>query len=329
MNRIVRGFGVEAGCAPARLAVGWRWSTGCSLLALGGALLASCGQVRDGAAVGGETHFLVTCGEGCGAGLTCIDGACTRSCEPGFSSCSELATEASCVSAPGDESERAAFGGSCDVLCTDDGDCAPLGRGFSCRSGACRAEPESRQLELSSSLSLGPPLVRATEADTCKSGLRWVGGDHGSAEMRPGSDCVGCHREARARPLILGGTVYPIGNPWEEHPLDDCFGLEGIEVTVVDAEGRERTTVTNRAGNFFFEGRESEITMPYEASMRWGLDRAEMVPVMFTKPSYGGCARCHGLPLGEASAPIPFLPEPEDPEYVNPAGAIFPPGLYR
>ena len=73
--------------------------------------------------------------------------------------------------------------------------------------------------------------MRAVDADTCQSGLRWVGDDHSSAEMRPGSDCVGCHRETGARPLVLGGTVYPTGGS-RGQPLDDCFGLEGIEVIV-------------------------------------------------------------------------------------------------
>lgn len=290
-------------------------------VAVSAALLSGCGaQSDDGAALGGETHFLVTCGDECGAGLTCIDGACTRSCEPGYSSCAELSTDATCVTAP-QGAERAVFGGTCDVLCAGDAECASLGIGYVCRSGACRAEPEARRTELSSMRS---PLVRAVDAGTCLTGLRWVGGDRRSAEMHPGSDCVGCHREAGARPLLLGGTVYPTGGPGWEPPLDGCFGLEGVEVIVVDAEGRERSTVTNRAGNFYFEGRESELAMPYSVSMPWTLDGREVVSQMFTQPSYGGCARCHSA-RAESTSRFDGVP-PSETVFAQPA--IFTPGLY-
>src|SRR5262245_30587102 len=104
-----------------------RWIARGAALLLGGALLWGCGQVEEGAALGGETHFLVRCGEDCGPGLSCIEGACTRRCEPGFSSCSELATTAECVGSPDGAGERAAFGGTCDVRCSEDADCAALG----------------------------------------------------------------------------------------------------------------------------------------------------------------------------------------------------------
>lgn len=294
-------------------------------LCVGAALLTSCGAQSDsGAALGGETHFLVTCGDDCGAGLTCIDGACTRTCEPGYSSCAELSTEAACVSSPEGGAERAVFGGTCDVLCAGDSDCAPLGTGHFCRSGACRAEPEALQTELSSARSTLPTLVRAVDVDTCLTGLRWVGGDLRSAEMHPGSDCVGCHREAGARPLLLGGTVYPTGGPGWEPPLDGCFGLEGVEVLVVDAEGRERSTVTNRAGNFYFEGRESDLTMPYRASIRWNANGDEVLTQMASEPAYGGCARCHSA---QAVSSGPFDLDPE-PDFVVAQPAIFTPGLF-
>ncbi len=283
-----------------------------------GAALLGCGALRDGPAVGGETHFLVTCGEDCGAGLSCIGGACTRRCEPGFSSCSELAEDATCVS-PAEGGEPELFGGTCDVVCTSDSDCGALGAGFSCRSGACRAEPESRQALLST-VATRAPLVRAVEAETCNTGLRWVGGDRPSAEMRPGSDCVGCHRETGARPLIIGGTVYPS----HEFAPDDCYGIEGVEVIVVDARGRERSTRTNRAGNFYFEGRESDFAMPYSAELRYGTRDDPGLVRMVTVPRYGGCARCHGPGIAPASM---LRLDPEEPEYVNGGFPVFVPGL--
>jgi len=290
---------------------------------LAGALLASCGgRFEAGAALGGETHFLVSCGEGCGEGLMCIEGVCTRSCEPGYSSCSELASSATCVSAADELGERLPFAGTCDVSCASDPDCAPLGIGYSCRSGACRAEPQDRQTALASVRTRGAPLVRAVDADTCRSGLLWTGGDHSSAEMMPGSDCMACHGDGTARPLLLGGTVYPSGfvRSLETRPLDDCFGLEGVEVIVTDADGRERSTRTNRAGNFFFEGRPSELPMPYKASIRWTtLQGDEKVTSMGEVPEYGGCARCHDPGLRYSDRENGLVPA---------FSGIFTPGLY-
>ena len=307
---------------------------------LGSVLAASCnGQVDDGAGIGGETHFLVTCGAGCGAGLSCIEGVCTRRCEPGFSSCSELSKSAACVNPAEDGTAANAFSGTCDVQCAGDGECAGLGEGYLCVAGACRAEPEARQAELASALrSTRAPKVMAVDTDTCDAGLRWVGGDQGSPEMQPGSDCVGFHRDTGARPLMLAGTVYAKAtlNMFRSNamdPLEGCFGLEGIAVKVTDADGKEYATVTNRAGNFYFEGNERDLEFPYVAEItfnrlqrrRTGDRIVEGESRMYTTASYGGCARCH-------SASAVFTPSQDpvyDPATVQPAGSvIFPPGLY-
>ena len=298
-------------------------SARCAAPLLGALLLASCGAlVGDQATVGGETHFLVTCEQGCGPGLSCIEGVCTRGCEPGYSSCSELATEAACVSAPEGGADTSGFRGTCDVACTENADCASLGAQHGCSAGRCRALPSP---ELAAG-SARQALVDAVSADTCTSGLRWVGGDTPSAEMHPGSDCVGCHRETGAPALLLAGTVYPTSaNGYMSAPLiDGCFGMEGIEVTIEDALGRERSTLTNRAGNFYFEGAESELAMPYSAGIRWRLDGEEIWTRMAISPSYGGCGHCHGT-SEPASGEFTLFP---DPGYVVPTWGIIPPGLY-
>jgi hypothetical protein len=229
-----------------------------------------------------------------------------------------------CVSAASEDAQTL-FSGTCDVPCTAESDCAPLGTGFACRSGACRAEPEARQSALSSGRSRAA-LMQSVETETCETGMRWVGSDTPSAEMRPGSGCVGCHEETGARPLLIGGTVYPTwGGVQAPLPLDGCYGLEGIEVVVTDFEGRERSTVTNRAGNFYFEGEESELPMPYAATLRWSQSDVQVATRMFTMPTYGGCARCHALPAGDVA--VDFQLGADDPEYVVPAGVIFTPGL--
>lgn len=316
------------------------------VILLGSVLAASCnGQVDDGAGIGGETHFLVTCGEGCGAGLSCIEGVCTRRCEPGFSSCTELSKAAACLSAEDNGAEASAFSGTCDVLCAGDGDCAQLGNGYLCTAGACRAEPEAREAELQAPLrSSRSPKVIAVDTDTCDAGLRWVGGNQGSAEMQPGSDCVGCHRESGAKPLMLGGTVYAKAtrNIYQSNamdPLEGCFGLEGVAVKITDGDGTEYSTVTNRAGNFYFEGRESDLVLPYAATITFKAPGrrprrdtiVEAQSQMYTTPYYGGCARCHtGSVISKPVDPAGFDPTPAElAEQVVPAGSvIFPTGLY-
>jgi len=283
---------------------------------LGVALLASCGALVGGdATVGGETHFLLTCQDDCGPGLSCIEGVCTRGCEPGFSSCSELAPAAACESVALGAAERVGFSGTCEVRCESDGDCTPLAGGHTCRAGVCRAEPTAETPVGTNRTAL----VHAVNPDTCESGLRWMGGDTPSAEMNPGSDCVGCHRDTGARSLLFGGTVY--ANFRDPGTFTDCLGLEGVEVIVEDAAGRQHRTVTNRAGNFYVEGDESELVLPYTAELRWNLDGEVVRTLMFTTPEYGGCARCHGV---EGRLPSEYL---VNPELVLPTADIFTPGL--
>lgn len=289
---------------------------------LGAGLLASCGAlVGDQATVGGETHFLVSCEAGCGPGLSCFGGVCTHSCEVGDGSCAELGANAVCVSLPPPEDpyEVPAFTATCDARCEQDADCGALGADHTCRDGLCRATaPSARAPETGSA---GQALVNAVAADTCISGLRWAGEDAASSEMLPGSDCVGCHRDTGARPLMLGGTVYPIhfGRSRNPPPMLNCFGSEGALVTITDAVGHVYTTRTNRAGNFYFEGSDADLVTPYSASVSTTFDGEEFNPIMASVVSYGGCARCHG----SSADPVPFNLVAEDPSYVQPTRVIY------
>lgn len=66
----------------------WLWS-GCVAAVLVGCV-GSAGETR-----GGESHFLERCGDGCAAGLECLDGVCTRSCKTD-SACRDLDEDAVC-----------------------------------------------------------------------------------------------------------------------------------------------------------------------------------------------------------------------------------------
>jgi hypothetical protein len=325
MNQWERSVRVERVSVAGRLGGTHRRAARCWSPLLGAALLAACGALTDDEVVGGETHFLITCESGCGMGLSCIDGACTRGCEPGYSSCAELASTAACVSAPEDGVDRGGFGGTCDVLCTGDADCTSLGTGHTCNAGVCRAPASSIQEAPPVMGSTHAALVHAVDVDTCQSGLQWAGGDTSSAEMLPGSDCVGCHRDRGARPLALAGTIFPDARSSGPAPVGDCFGLEGVALSITDGAGREHSTVTNRAGNFYFEGDESDFPLPYTAQLRWSMNGIAITTAMFTQPYYGGCANCHGAP--GALTEFRDLSD-EDPKYVIPQRVLFLPGFY-
>jgi hypothetical protein len=169
--------------------------------------------------------------------------------------------------------------------------------------------------------------VEDVPQDVCVSGKRWIGGRRGSEEMYPGRDCVGCHLENDGPQLMAGGTVYAFseGKAGANTIRDlgtaqsvDCFGLEGVTVTLrSDADDEVFTTVTNRAGNFFFEGRPSELAKPFKATIEYDVPASADRPAnraivsMTTAPSYGGCARCHS-PYAVATDPLPAPPYAPD-----------------
>jgi hypothetical protein len=160
--------------------------------------------------------------------------------------------------------------------------------------------------------------------DVCVSGKRWIGGRRGSEEMYPGRDCVGCHLENDGPQLMAGGTVYgfPQGRDGAAIAMTlgkpqsvDCFGFEGATVTLIGADLEEFTTVTNRAGNFFFEGRPDELAKPFQARVDYTVPGTDARKQMFTRPSYGGCGRCH------STTAVALDPPPDDPiDQVTPAG---------
>jgi hypothetical protein len=138
-------------------------------------------------------------------------------------------------------------------------------------------------------------LVEDVPAEVCASGKRWVGELTASEEMFPGRDCVGCHMNEGGPELLAGGTVYGlVDRQGTRTVLNDCFGVEGARVTITTGDGQRLETLTNRAGNFYFEGRESSLVTPLRVVVEYEFDdgrrsRQEMA----SSPSYGGCARCH------------------------------------
>jgi hypothetical protein len=141
--------------------------------------------------------------------------------------------------------------------------------------------------------------VEEVDKEVCYSGMRWVGDKRGSPEMFPGRDCVGCHIDNDGPPLAVGGTIYPYvltpGSPGLLAQTTDCFGLEGVEIVIEDADGQRFELTTNRAGNFYVEGNPDDFAKPFSASITWTNPRTgnPQTNPMGTPPSYGGCANCH------------------------------------
>jgi hypothetical protein len=171
-----------------------------------------------------------------------------------------------------------------------------------------------RCVALVSSLALGPgcndELVEEVPTTVCASGKRWVGEFTPNEEMYPGEDCVGCHLSSDGPPLMAAGTVYGLpdrdGTRTSE-PL--CFGVEGVRVTITGAEGTVLQTLTNRAGNFYFEGTPDALPVPFSVQLDYTLPNGRATTqTMTTQPSYGGCGRCHNPHAAEETATPGLMP---------------------
>lgn len=149
-------------------------------------------------------------------------------------------------------------------------------------------------------VSCSEPLVEDVPTSVCASGKRWVGEFTANEEMYPGQDCVGCHVAVDGPPLLAAGTVYGVlDSTLARTSAGLCFGVEGALVTITAGDGEVLQTRTNRAGNFYFEGRPESLVMPYGVEVEYVLPDGRVTrQPMKTQPSYGGCGRCHGAAPG-------------------------------
>lgn len=138
-------------------------------------------------------------------------------------------------------------------------------------------------------------MVEQVPTTVCASGKRWIGELTPSDEMYPGHDCVSCHKSSGGPELMAAGTVYGAIDPEGTVTTQpDCFGVEGARVTITAGDGQVLQTRTNRAGNFYFEGRESSLVKPLRVVVEYTLpDGRRSRQPMSSNPSYGGCAGCH------------------------------------
>ena len=128
----------------------------------------------------------------------------------------------------------------------------------------------------------------STAADsTCKSGVKWTGGDQESPEMHPGADCIACHTAKGEGPqLAIAGTVYA-ANAGKD--ADDCLGSAGAQVVITDANGKQTTLTANASGNFLLDKKQSTIALPYKAKIVYNGKERQMMG----EQSVGSCNSCH------------------------------------
>ncbi len=119
-------------------------------------------------------------------------------------------------------------------------------------------------------------------AGACSSDSWWTRGNAGSSVMRPGGDCIGCHKQMGAPRYDVAGTVYR-----EYDEPDDCDGAMGIVVEVTGADGRVFRVRTNGAGNFTL--RDSALRFPATTRVIEG----DRVLEMSGEIDHGDCAACH------------------------------------
>ncbi|HET9552491.1 MAG TPA: hypothetical protein VFP50_05940 [Anaeromyxobacteraceae bacterium] len=110
--------------------------------------------------------------------------------------------------------------------------------------------------------------------------LAACGGDDGATgpNMRPGSDCLGCHGSFAA-----AGTVFHA----------DGTGAAGVTVHVT-VGGTPRTLTTNAAGNFYLVG-SGAVTAP-------SLTSGATTLTMASTPT-GHCNGCHGASVAKLTVP--------------------------
>ncbi len=124
-------------------------------------------------------------------------------------------------------------------------------------------------------------------AGQCSSGAWWNGGNEESALMHPGVDCIGCHRsgEGEGPRFAIAGTVMSAVDD-----VNDCLGVEGVTVEILDNNGVVAATMqSNAAGNFYARNGLAANRLPYTARVTSG----GRTVAMATPQSDGNCLHCH------------------------------------
>jgi hypothetical protein len=128
-------------------------------------------------------------------------------------------------------------------------------------------------------------------ASVCTSKVFWTHGSLGSVHMHPGEACISCHKTHPYAPRFsVAGTVFPT-----EHEPNNCYGSQGVTVSIRDATGKTIHLTTNAAGNFHTT---AVLKPPYHMKVISGVKTRSMSHSVST----GDCNSCHTT-FGRNGAP--------------------------
>lgn len=142
---------------------------------------------------------------------------------------------------------------------------------------------------------------------------------------RPGQPCLVCHGDAGPAGMIfsLAGTIYqyaPPGDPSLSPSSAADAPASDVLVHFRDTNGREYSTGSNCAGNFFVQPGDYDPTFPVAV---W-LEYAGVISIMNSQAfRERSCAGCHkaGMPTFDSPGPVYFRPSFTFPD-LNPV--VFP-----
>lgn len=184
-----------------------------ALLTLSALTLAACGSKTNDTTLGGESHFLSDCGDGCTNGLECVGGVCTKQCNDA-DECEDLASDSvSCTSA-GDLGARV-----CDVECTRDTDCESLGSSHACDSGFCRGGADSSSDDDDGSDDEADDETSADDDDVDAGGCVVDGTTY---ELGESFDCADGCNTCTCTAQGIGSTMIACGVDDDATPSDGC-----------------------------------------------------------------------------------------------------------
>lgn len=145
---------------------------------------------------------------------------------------------------------------------------------------------------------LGAPTPSEEEAEA-------IGHEDSGPEHNPGQPCVLCHGDD----MFAGGTIFL-------DPTDpDTRGLDGVRVTITDAQGRSADAITNRAGNFYFSrgGFEDAAWLSFDPvfPLRVRVEQGDLAQEMITGiQRERSCSACHRGQPGTDSIGRVYLRDP-------------------
>ena len=106
--------------------------------------------------------------------------------------------------------------------------------------------------------------------------------DGGSGTMRPGQDCLSCHKPGGEKTWTLAGTVFPTATSATNQGLSDAT------LQITDANSATVTLTSNSVGNFYTS---NALTFPVAVA----ITHAGNTVNMNAAPS-GACNSCHTEP---------------------------------